>query len=458
MVAGCKTNMKSLIFVLVFISCFSFLSNPFLDTAGTDSSIFLYVAKLFNDGGVPYRDVFDQKGPLIFLIDAIGLKIGGGSFLGVWLLDCLAYACAIFLSFRLCSKFVEKKYALLMTLPLSAIYHLFACGGNMPEMYIIVFALIAYSISIKPFNRAWSFCDCIVMGICVGAILMLKLNMITVALPIVIGWALRKNKVYNASLLLVGLALTVLPFFIYFKMNDALESFWEVYVQYNSQYAKPYKFLPVLNRGCIIMALIFSYNLWLCFDKKMDSEKRFLMRINLVYFIFAWYAVILSGGTYRYYGPIIPACILPIAFSLYRNRRMAGVIAVVSVFVLLATVVQRNVCHSNATKIASLDTLLPFIEDKKSLTVLGCDCLAYLHLNAKSPTRFPYHGTIAHKSESYKKQMLADIVGGNSLYLIEHDNLLENDGPLGMAWAKQYVAANYVLIAQSGKYNLYRRR
>ena len=132
--------------ILITTGCFCFLSNPFLNVAGTDSSIFLYVARLFNEGNVFYRDVFDQKGPLIFIINAIGLRICENSFMGIWLLDCIAYLGALFLSFRLSSRFVERKYALVTMAPLAAIYHLVACGGNMPEMYIIVFSLLAYDI------------------------------------------------------------------------------------------------------------------------------------------------------------------------------------------------------------------------------------------------------------------------------------------------------------------------
>ena len=42
---------------------------------GRDSSVFLYVARRIQDGGVPYRDVWDHKPPLIYLI---GLLAGWG--------------------------------------------------------------------------------------------------------------------------------------------------------------------------------------------------------------------------------------------------------------------------------------------------------------------------------------------------------------------------------------------
>lgn len=42
-----------------------------------DSAVYQYVADIILQGGLPYEDVFDHKGPLLYLIDAMSLKIGG---------------------------------------------------------------------------------------------------------------------------------------------------------------------------------------------------------------------------------------------------------------------------------------------------------------------------------------------------------------------------------------------
>ena len=78
--------MRIFIYFLLVFACFGFLSNPYLNTAGTDSSIFLYVARILNNGLVPYLHVFDHKGPLIYFIDALGWLISPTSFLGIFIL------------------------------------------------------------------------------------------------------------------------------------------------------------------------------------------------------------------------------------------------------------------------------------------------------------------------------------------------------------------------------------
>jgi hypothetical protein len=44
--------------------------NPINKTiSGTDSSIYIYIGKMINNGSVPYLDWFDHKGPVIYFIN-----------------------------------------------------------------------------------------------------------------------------------------------------------------------------------------------------------------------------------------------------------------------------------------------------------------------------------------------------------------------------------------------------
>src|SRR5256885_12737839 len=50
---------------------------------GRDSSVFLYVARRVQEGGGPYRDVWDHKPPLIYYLDVIGLALADRGVPGV---------------------------------------------------------------------------------------------------------------------------------------------------------------------------------------------------------------------------------------------------------------------------------------------------------------------------------------------------------------------------------------
>jgi hypothetical protein len=68
-----------LYFALVGYSLFIAIpSSPLFAGAGYDREIFKYVGMVINNGGNPYRDVFDHKPPLIYLIAALS------NIFGVW--------------------------------------------------------------------------------------------------------------------------------------------------------------------------------------------------------------------------------------------------------------------------------------------------------------------------------------------------------------------------------------
>jgi hypothetical protein len=75
-------------YVLLFLLATSLLLSlmyipPFNEISG-DKEIYRYVGLLMHKGGVPYRDVFDHKPPLIFFLNYAGVSMNGW---GQWLID-----------------------------------------------------------------------------------------------------------------------------------------------------------------------------------------------------------------------------------------------------------------------------------------------------------------------------------------------------------------------------------
>src|SRR3989442_3226281 len=63
-----------------------------------DTGVFTYVARLFGDGGLPYRDAWDHKPPGVYLIDAVALAVAG--LWGLWAAEVVALALAAIASYR----------------------------------------------------------------------------------------------------------------------------------------------------------------------------------------------------------------------------------------------------------------------------------------------------------------------------------------------------------------------
>ena len=54
----------------------------------TDASVFLYIGKQMHAGKIPYVDLFDHKGPALYLIQYLGYLIWPSSVAGgVWILE-----------------------------------------------------------------------------------------------------------------------------------------------------------------------------------------------------------------------------------------------------------------------------------------------------------------------------------------------------------------------------------
>ena len=82
----------------------------------SDSTIFLYIGKSMNSGLTLYQSLFDHKGPLLFLINAVGLRIGGE--FGVWLLGVASFLFGFLLRHVWCS---QKEFLLFWPFSLSSL-------------------------------------------------------------------------------------------------------------------------------------------------------------------------------------------------------------------------------------------------------------------------------------------------------------------------------------------------
>ena len=107
-----------------------------------DSNIYFTIGKGMMHGKVPYLDLYDQKGPVAFLLFGIASLISGGSFFGVYLLEVVTFSFTLLAAYRLVSLYSER-YALLALPVLSACIlgsMSFSHGGSLEELLTPLFA------------------------------------------------------------------------------------------------------------------------------------------------------------------------------------------------------------------------------------------------------------------------------------------------------------------------------
>ena len=91
-----KKEVFQRIFFAFFISfCFlticSRSSFIYLFNNWDDSNSYFTMGKMMMNGGVIYRDLFDQKGPLLYFIYGLGYLLSHTSFSGVFLIEIISF-------------------------------------------------------------------------------------------------------------------------------------------------------------------------------------------------------------------------------------------------------------------------------------------------------------------------------------------------------------------------------
>ena len=196
-----------------------------------DSGLFQTIGMLWAEGLVPYKQAFDHKGPLLFLIQRIAYAFADPQ-LVLFLLESLFVSAALYL----CYQTIRLRTAAVPAMAGTALCALFWLPvleyGNLSEEYSLPFVLLALYVQLRWMRREqpehpWQ--GALVYGLCFGATLMIRPNngaliaavtgVITIALALRGQW---KNILVNAVALLAGVLLAVLPFVAYFAAKGAL--------------------------------------------------------------------------------------------------------------------------------------------------------------------------------------------------------------------------------------------
>ncbi len=207
-----------------------------------DANAFFTMGKGMMNGKVPYRDLFEQKGPLLYLFYGLGYLISQTTFSGVYLIEMLSFSVFLFFGYRLMALFADQRYVMIgLPLVAAAILNFrgFGHGGSaeqfaLPFIAISLYYLIRYFKTIypKPIPVAWL----IINGIVAGCILWIKYSF----LGLWVGWmgAVLLNQLLHKKYLaavkstayfLGGMLLATLPWVIYFGLQGALRDWFQTY-------------------------------------------------------------------------------------------------------------------------------------------------------------------------------------------------------------------------------------
>ncbi len=232
-------------FVLSFVILFFCSKNsplyPFNNWV--DENAFYTVGISWRHGILPYRDLFEQKGPLLYLIFMLSSWILPYSFLPIFLLEVISYACFLYFSGKVIGLFLEKKYIyfilpLFASLVAGSIF--FSSGGSAEEFCLPILMKMLYDLlyyfvkgSIRKKTIFWD-------GFFAGVMAMIKFTFLgfPFALMMCLFFSLFFSKEYFKSffscvLFLVGMSIPILGFCLYFSFHHGLDAFINTYFLFN---------------------------------------------------------------------------------------------------------------------------------------------------------------------------------------------------------------------------------
>jgi len=230
-------------FLIVMVCSRSSFLYPFNNW--DDANCFFTVGKSMFNGIVLYKDIYEQKGPLLYFIYGVAYLMSHTTFIGAFFIEVIfacVYMLALYKIARLYVDFIPSLAISALSVAISFSTYAFYFGGSAEELCFPLAAIPTYFL-LKCFKNgdgkiAWY--KMLISGFCAGCIFLIKFTILSFAIMfvlfVIIEFIRRKNYsgIWKAALLYLGGAMIAfIPWIIYFGVNGAFKDFYTVYIYNN---------------------------------------------------------------------------------------------------------------------------------------------------------------------------------------------------------------------------------
>lgn len=333
-----KKNLKVIgfLFILSFlvIYLFSIGTSPFYGNYYTsDSSIFITVGKAIKEGKILYKEIFDHKGPILFLIQMIGQYICSGRF-GVFILEIISLFITNLFLYKTLTFFTSNKKSLLSISASMICMSYFIETGNYSEEYSLPFLAICLYLAVKwlhsnnPFSKKiylYSF----IYGICFGIIAFIRLNNAGLICGLALAVAIifikekkLKDLIKCAITFLAGMLLVCIPIFLYFsKVNALYDMLYGTFIHNFLYISSNVQSNMTLIARILILVIL---TLLLFFNCKTYSKNKNYILFFVCSYLSTLLALLVGPGFNNYYIISIPlvAVMMPPIIDAFTSKSM----------------------------------------------------------------------------------------------------------------------------------------
>jgi len=334
---------------------------------GDDKSVFLYGGRIINLGLTPYVDLFDHKGPMLYALNSVGLKIALPNLSGVVFIQSLFICIALILVlesyFRNFVTNEARKYLIFLFLAVCSIFSTIHTFGT-TELWALPFQLSSYAlvtrkllcISLEKKLKPNSLIDNeIFIAFILGTSFIVNFlirpnNSIGILFVCLVNLIYSKKKFIKIKIIAVYLLSVLIIIFLmrsqvdYFDLRQLSLSF-EQYILYNSNYSDGLSLIQKIYGSSMLLINfiklpVFLTLIFILSVIKINSSKTPILYFLLTVFTIDFMSQLISGrGVSAYLVAILASIFNIIAFILQNfefKENLLNVIAGVTIILLVS--------------------------------------------------------------------------------------------------------------------------
>lgn len=398
-----------------------------------DSSVWLYIANRINYGDMPYLDSFDHKGPLLYILEYLGLSIS--KMYGAWVIDIILLSVSFWVFYKISRLFNNRLISLIVMLTAACFLTEFYCSGNIVEIFAMPFISLACYVYSKYFKEGFATTrDLILFGITFASVLLLRVDMVSpwcVFCIFVCIDSLRRKDTKNLKryicCFIFGAVIVIVPVILWLLLNHALEAFWKQYIVFNINYSS-YKNTPEYTDKIIVFASFMKEELvlisWiLSFIPAFKKKDIYSISLSVL-ILFSSIVCSTSGRLYAHYLiPLIPLCVMSIGNSVSyignarKTKRVnlslivsAMVLGFCGIFSMCKNIATYYVPRNNDADLArTLEYIEEYSNESDTITVFGNRDSIYLLSDRRSASVYSYQYPIGYIDESIMEHYFSDL-------------------------------------------------
>lgn len=302
-----------------------------------DANCLLTVGRVMREGGVIYRDIYEQKGPTLYLIHAIAACISDTSFLGVYVMEVLSFAVTLYLACRLG---VRRRGAWAVCCDAALIGACALVGsafsrGDSAEEFCLPYLMGAVYLAFRHYGEKDGPMDAsalFVCGLLAGVVATIKFTILGLFVGLCIAegvLALReggmRRALQSAGVFLGGMVLPIAAWCVYFVFHGALGDFYTAYVHNNIfLYSDETRTLMDVVRdiwgtvrGNLLWVMLAGIGMLLLMADRREKLQLRLALLSMALCAFA--AVFFLGRTWSY-SPLVLSVFAFVGFASAANR------------------------------------------------------------------------------------------------------------------------------------------